>query len=62
MDCYSAFRNPHSAFSSNPRVLSELLAPVPLVRIPFLGPNSNNPSCILKNVRRLRPQLTSLLA
>jgi dethiobiotin synthetase len=58
---HSTIRNPQSTFS-NPRVLTELLAPVPLVCIPFLGPKPKRPSQILRDARRLNAQLTRLLA
>jgi len=63
MHTQSAIRNPQfpdPSSSSNPRILSELLAPLPLVQIPFLSGNPKNRARILENARRLKSQLAQL--
>lgn len=42
---------------SNPAILSELLAPIPLVTVPFLGRNCERISAVKKNAKKLQKTL-----
>jgi dethiobiotin synthetase len=46
--------------ASNPRLLSELLAPIPLLEIPFLEHQPCSPAAIHKNASRLKKVLRQL--
>jgi dethiobiotin synthetase len=72
---HSALRIPHSALRlvlmdsasqdissrSNPAILAELLAPIPLVRVPFLGPRCFSISALEKNAKNFQKTLARLL-
>ncbi len=47
---------------SNTRILTELLAPVPVISIPFLGPNSAGIEAVKKNQKRIKKTLARILA
>jgi dethiobiotin synthetase len=73
---HSALRTPHSALkvvlmgsltpdpsaTSNADILAELLAPVPLISVPFLGTGVRRGSVIARQAHRLRFSLARLLA
>ncbi len=46
----------------NPGVLAELLAPVPIHQIPFLGPNAPQPGTLKKNQKKIKKVLARILA
>lgn len=46
---------------TNAAVLRELLAPVPLVALPFLGPNARSPKAVRTHAARLSRQLRRIL-
>ena len=46
---------------SNPRLLSELVAPVPVHVVPFLGPNCRKANTLRTAAARLRPLLARLV-
>jgi len=48
--------------SSNSRILAELLAPVPVISMPFLGPNSAGVEAIKKNQKKIKKTLARILA
>ncbi len=47
---------------SNPGILAELLAPVPLFTLPFLGAGLSRPQALKKTAKRLSPTLIRILA
>jgi dethiobiotin synthase len=54
-------RTPDASTFSNPRLLSELLSPVPVFRLPWLGPRCNTPTAIKARAAKLRGSLARLL-
>ncbi len=48
------------ATRSNPRILTRLLSPVPLLQIPFFGPNLNDPVRIKKIARKFQKTLAQI--
>jgi dethiobiotin synthetase len=72
---HSALRTPHSALKvvlmdsasrdtssrSNPGILAELLAPIPLVRFPFLGLRCSSVPAVKKNAKKIQKTLASML-
>ena len=46
----------------NPRILAELLAPVPVFEIQFLGPNPARPSALKKSQKKMKKVLADILA
>jgi dethiobiotin synthetase len=53
--------HPDPSSASNPLMLAELLAPIPLIRLPFLGPRCQSASAISACAVRLRSSLAALL-
>ncbi|MCS7338679.1 MAG: dethiobiotin synthase [Verrucomicrobiae bacterium] len=51
-------KKPDLSSRSNPRILKELIAPVPVFRLPFLGPKANFPS----HLERYFPKAKKILA
>jgi hypothetical protein len=47
--------------SSNAAILTELLSPVPLLTLPFLGPRCCTPTAIKKSVPRVKETLKQIL-
>ena len=54
-------RKPDPSAASNPAVLSELLAPVPVFDFPFLGPGCRQASAVTLHARRQESLLASIL-
>jgi dethiobiotin synthetase len=53
-------RSPDASAASNPRILSELLAPIPVHTIPFLGPAPCRLGAIRRNALVLERKLAAL--
>jgi hypothetical protein len=47
--------------SSNPKILAELVAPIPVHSIPFLGDRPLDQGCFENNVKKLRKNLNEIL-
>jgi dethiobiotin synthetase len=47
--------------SSNPAILRELLAPIPVFTLPWLGPHCRRPSALRSHARKLRSALARIL-
>jgi dethiobiotin synthetase len=47
---------------SNPGLLAELIAPVSLIHLPFLGPNCRAAGAVQKNAKKLKKSLAQILA
>jgi dethiobiotin synthase len=58
MDLQKAGSDPSS--KSNPQVLADILAPIPILRIPFLGPECCAPEAIFQSTKKLGPLLHGL--
>lgn len=54
--------NPDCSGSSNARVLAKLLAPVPLLRLPFLGPNRCTTTAVKESAVRVKGTLEEILS
>jgi len=54
-------RNTQPATRTNPAILSELLASVPLVRLPYLGKNPASPRVLKSFARKLKITLAQIL-
>ncbi len=54
--------SPDSSCSSNASILSELLAPVPLVSLPFLGPNRCTATAVKESAARVKETLQQILS
>lgn len=52
---------PDASSWSNAAILSELLAPIPLFRLPFFGPHCSSPVAIKKHSKGLRKTLSRLV-
>jgi len=52
---------PDRSVGSNPRLLAELLSPVPVLRLPFLGRNASRPGVLKKNQKKIQKTLARLL-
>jgi dethiobiotin synthetase len=49
------------ASRTNPQFLSELISPLPVLTIPFLGPNASRPLQVKQNVKKLKKLLDCCL-
>ncbi len=55
-------RVPDCSSGTNPAILAELLAPVPVVTIPFLGVNCTKPERLAKLAARIEPIMNQVLS
>jgi dethiobiotin synthetase len=63
MDCAPAWKAATHDVStvSNPQILAELLAPIPLSRLPYLGPRAVHAGAVKKNRKKTEKVLASIL-
>ncbi len=61
-DCPSASRITHHASHTNPSILTELLSPIPLFRIPYLGKNPSKPDRIQTFAKKCKKTLAQILS
>jgi hypothetical protein len=54
-------RAPDPSAHSNRRILRELLHPIPLSRIPYLGPHPMRLEAIRENEKKLKKNLATIL-
>ena len=52
---------PDSSSATNPKMLAELLSPVPVVLVPFLGSNASEAGALKNNYKKVKKSLARLL-